>query len=133
MNNTTPTSNDDWKKKLTPEQYRVLREKGTERAFTGAYWNTKEKGMFQCAACGNQLFSSDTKFDSGTGWPSFDRAIPGSVREVRDTSAGMERTEVVCAKCGGHLGHVFDDGPTKTCKRFCINSVALKHDSVHTF
>lgn len=116
----------DWKKKLTPEQYRVLREKGTEPAFTGKYHNNKEAGMYRCAGCGQQLFDSDTKFDSGTGWPSFDKALPGAVEYREDTSHGMTRTEVVCSACGGHLGHVFDDGPQKTTgKRYCINSCSL--------
>ena len=115
----------DWKEKLTPEQYEVLREKGTEAPFTGVYVNEKKKGMYKCVACGNPLFSSETKFDSGTGWPSFDEALPGAVRYEHDNAHGMERTEVVCAKCGGHLGHLFNDGPTKTGKRYCLNSVCL--------
>jgi peptide-methionine (R)-S-oxide reductase len=115
----------EWREKLTPEQYHVLREKGTEAPFTGEYVHTDEKGMFTCAACGNQIFSSDTKFDSGTGWPSFKDAIPGSVELHEDLSGGMKRTEVTCAKCGSHLGHVFDDGPGPTGKRYCINSVCL--------
>jgi peptide-methionine (R)-S-oxide reductase len=120
-------SPDEWQSELTPEQYHVLREKGTETPFSGEYVHTKEAGMYACAACGNQLFSSDTKFDSGTGWPSFDNAIPGSVVMHDDTSFGMKRTEVTCAKCGGHLGHVFDDGPSNTTgKRFCINSACLR-------
>ncbi len=117
-----------WKEKLTPEQYRVLREKGTERPFTGDLLYTKDKGNFTCAACGNTLFSSDTKFDSGTGWPSFEDALPGAVEFHHDDSHGMIRTEVTCAKCGSHLGHVFDDGPGETGKRYCINSVCLKMD-----
>ena len=118
-------SQDEWKGKLTPEQYEVLREKGTEAPFTGQYVNEKKKGMYKCVACGNPLFSSETKFDSGTGWPSFDEALPGAVRYEHDNAHGMERTEVVCAKCGGHLGHLFNDGPTKTGKRYCLNSVCL--------
>lgn len=119
---------EEWKKELTPEQYRVLREKGTEPAFTGAYWNEHGKGMYHCVACGQELFSSDTKFDSGTGWPSFDRPLAeGRVKEVVDASHGMQRTEVVCARCGSHLGHVFNDGPEETTgMRYCINSCSLK-------
>ncbi len=122
-----PKTEKDWKKKLTPEQYRVLREKGTEPAFTGKYVDNKEKGMYTCAACGAPLFSSDKKFDSGTGWPSFyDVAEKGNVELHEDTSHGMKRIEVTCKKCGGHLGHVFDDGPkNKTGKRYCINSCSL--------
>ena len=117
----------DWKKELTPEQYNVLREKGTERPFTGEYWNHFEKGKYVCAACGNVLFDSDAKFVSDCGWPSFDKAIKGSVVYKTDMSFGMERTEVMCANCGGHLGHVFDDGPEETTgKRFCTNSVSVK-------
>lgn len=116
------------KKKLTPEQYKILREKGTEMPFTGKYLHEKRKGNFMCVACGNPLFSSDTKFDSGTGWPSFDKALPGAVDFVKDETLGMERTEVICAKCKSHLGHIFDDGPTDTGKRYCMNSVCLLHE-----
>jgi peptide-methionine (R)-S-oxide reductase len=118
-------TDDEWRARLTSEQYKVLRERGTEAPGTGKYVHTNEKGMFACAACGNALFSSDTKFESGTGWPSFDRAIPGSVLMKDDSSHGMRRTEVTCAKCGGHLGHLFNDGPATTGQRFCINSCAL--------
>jgi peptide-methionine (R)-S-oxide reductase len=120
-----PESEEEWKKTLTPEQYRVLRGKGTEMAFTGDYLHEKADGTYACAACGNPLFSSETKFDSGTGWPSFDDALPGATQTHQDTSHGMARTEIICARCGSHLGHVFDDGPTKTGKRYCINSVCL--------
>jgi peptide-methionine (R)-S-oxide reductase len=122
-----PNSEQEWKAKLTPEQYEVLREKGTERPFTGEYWNHFEKGTYVCAACNTPLFTSDAKFDSECGWPSFDQAIKGTVKYTTDNSFGMERTEVTCAKCGGHLGHVFDDGPVETTgKRFCTNSVSIK-------
>ena len=121
-----PKNEEEWKKKLTPEQYEVLRGKGTERPGTGKYLHSSEKGTFKCAACGNELFASDAKFDSGTGWPSFDTALPGAVKYVKDDKYGMNRTEVVCARCESHLGHVFDDGLTKTGKRFCMNSVCLE-------
>ena len=121
-----PTDENEWKKRLTPEQYRALREKGTEAPFSGTLLHEKREGMYQCAACGADLFASDAKFDSGSGWPSFDQAIAGSVNYIRDKSYGMERTEVQCARCGSHLGHVFDDGPTETGKRFCMNSVCLE-------
>lgn len=117
------------KKKLTKEQYHVLREKGTEMPFTGKYVHESKDGMYNCVVCNNPLFSSDAKFDSGTGWPSFDDALPGAVKYERDDSLGMERTEIVCVKCGSHLGHVFDDGPTETGKRYCINSVCLDLDA----
>jgi len=117
-----------WRKNLTPEQYRVLREKGTEPPFTGKYLHTDADGTFACAACGNALFKSDAKFDSGTGWPSFDEALPGAVEYHTDGSHGMVRTEITCARCGSHLGHVFDDGPTASGKRYCINSVCLNLD-----
>lgn len=119
---------DDFKKKLTSEQYAVLREKGTEAPFSGELLKEEREGMFKCAACGNPLFASDTKFDSGTGWPSFDQALPGAVEFVEDNSHGMHRTEVVCARCKSHLGHVFNDGPTQTGKRHCINSVCLEFE-----
>ncbi len=113
------------KKKLTPEQYHVLREQGTEAPFSGQSIHPDKDGVFCCAVCGNQLFSVDAKFDSGTGWPSFDQALPGAVKEVVDDSLGIRRTEIVCARCGSHLGHVFDDGPTPTGKRYCTNSVCF--------
>lgn len=115
----------EWKDVLTPEQYRVMREKGTEDPFSGGLLHETRDGAYRCAACGNALFSSDAKFDSGTGWPSFDQAIPNSTKIIVDDSYGMHREEVVCTKCESHLGHVFNDGPTKTGARYCINSVCL--------
>jgi peptide-methionine (R)-S-oxide reductase len=120
-----PESEDAWKAKLTPEQYKVLREKGTEAPFSGELLAEKRDGRYNCAACGQTLFTSDKKFESGTGWPSFDDAIPGAVKFEHDASYGMNRTEVLCSKCNSHLGHVFDDGPTATGKRYCLNSVCL--------
>ncbi|MFA5933752.1 MAG: peptide-methionine (R)-S-oxide reductase MsrB [Candidatus Paceibacterota bacterium] len=117
---------EELKKQLTPDEYYVTQEKGTEMPFTGEYVHTEDKGMYKCKVCGTELFASDTKFDSGTGWPSFDQALLGAVKFNEDNSMGMTRTEVVCAKCGAHLGHLFDDGPKETTgKRFCLNSCAL--------
>jgi peptide-methionine (R)-S-oxide reductase len=122
-------NNDEWQAELTSEQYDVLRRKGTEPAFTGEYWDTKEKGVYRCAGCGQELFSSDTKFDSGTGWPSFYQPMGDEAVEMEDDrSLFMSRTEVLCSSCGGHLGHVFDDGPNPTGKRYCINSCSLDLD-----
>jgi len=119
-------SEEKWKNKLTKEQYHVLREKGTERAFTGKYWSHHKNGIYKCAGCGAPLFSSEKKFDSGTGWPSFDQPIDDTnVEEKPDKSHGMIRTEVLCSNCGGHLGHIFDDGPKLTGCRYCINSISL--------
>ncbi len=116
----------EWREELTPEQYRVLRQKGTERAFTGEFWDNHEAGAYTCAGCGAELFTSQTKFDSGCGWPSFYDADPGTVEFHEDRTFGMKRVEVTCARCGGHLGHVFPDGPRPTGQRYCINSASLK-------
>jgi len=127
-NKLMPESEEEWKTKLSSEEYRVLREKGTEAPFTGELLKENRDGKYNCKACGQMLFDSEKKFDSGTGWPSFDEAIPGAVKFEHDEAHGMDRTEVLCSHCGSHLGHVFDDGPTSTGKRYCLNSVCLGFD-----
>lgn len=129
MSDTIKRSDAEWREQLTPEQYHVLREKGTERPFTGCYWDTTEPGIYRCAGCGQELFDAGVKFDAGCGWPSFYQPLdPSRVEEHEDRSLGRIRTEITCRRCGGHLGHVFPDGPPPTGLRYCMNSVALKLD-----
>ncbi len=130
MSQELPRTDDEWLGILTPEQFHVLRKKGTERPFTGEYWNHHEQVVYRCAGCGEELFDSSTKFDSHCGWPSFFDSLDKSrIREIEDDSHGMHRVEVVCSRCGGHLGHVFPDGPRPTGVRYCINSVSIQFDS----
>ena len=129
MSDVTQLTDEQWRERLTPEQYAVLRGKGTERAFTGAYWDNKQDGLYRCAACHTALFTSETKYESGSGWPSFwEPLTPDAVRFERDSTHGMIRTEVLCGTCGGHLGHLFDDGPQPTGERYCMNSAAMAFD-----
>ena len=129
MNDKVDKTEDQWKSQLSPEEYRVTRQKGTERAFSGKYWNTKTPGTYRCVCCGEPLFDSETKFDSGTGWPSFYAPVDkASIREEDDRTLWMRRTEVLCSKCDAHLGHVFPDGPQPTGLRYCINSASLRLD-----
>ena len=124
-----PTTEEEWRARLSPERFRILRQGATEPAFTGELWNEKRQGVYRCAGCGTELFSSDTKYDSGSGWPSFYQPVDdGRIAEKSDTSYGMVRTEILCSACGGHLGHIFDDGPHPTGLRYCVNSASLELD-----